>query len=279
MGDSILDSLSLPPSGIGPPDQSTEIKASAVDQSDDAQRRDTTSFISPVMPLISNEDVPVMNCASRRTVCSKDDAPNECHEPNESSKFTVVKQKQKCNDGEREEDEEQLQEEHPQEGRSIRKKRKQPDQGQSESDEEELEALSMARPRKKRMNRLAQGRGDPRTNKNKEEGAKTVRNKEWNRAELATCMSELGVKTLHLPDDPSLCSIYMSCLSNQPTVTIKKLSVETVSAHHTGRRGKSSHEPQQSERRTSPIKPAAQKSTNSQSRKRHSDLPGLDDKE
>lgn len=259
MGDSILDSLSLPLSGIVPSDQLTETEASAVEQSDGAQRRDTTPFITPVIGLISNEDVPVMNSASRRTVCSKD-ATNEYMEPNENLKFTVVKQKQKSKEDEGKEGEEQLQEEHKTSKRSIRKKRKHPDQRHSESDEEEQEVLSMTR-----------------TNKNKE--AKTVRKEGWNRAELATCMSKLGVKTLHLPEDPSLCFIYVSCLSSQPRVIIERLSVETVSAQQTGRRGKFSHEEQQSVRRKSPIKTAAHKSTNSQRQKRHSDLPGLDDKE
>lgn len=267
MGDSILDSLSLPLSGTVPSDQQRE--TSTEDQSDDSQRRDTTSFITPVIGLISNEDVPVMNSASRSTVGSKD-ATNEYMEPNENLKFTVVRQKQK--DDEVKETEEQLQEEHPEEvrktsKRSIRKKRKHPDQRLSESDEEEREVLSMTRSGKMRISRVRQGRGDQSTNKSKEEGAKTVRNEEWNRAELATCMTKLGVKTLHLPEDPFLCSIYVSCLSCQPTVVIEKLAAASVRAHQSGGRGKS------------PVKTAAHKSSNSQRQKRHSDLPGLADKE
>ncbi|XP_026209358.1 TERF1-interacting nuclear factor 2 isoform X2 [Anabas testudineus] len=273
MGDSILDSLSLPLSGRVPSDQPTETKRSAVEQPGGAQRRDNTPFITPVIGLISNEDVPVMNSTSRRTVSSKD-ATNDS---NENLRFTVVNQKQQSKDDEGQEAEEELQEETKTSKRSIRKKRKHPDQRPSESDEEEL--LDMTRSGKKRISRVRQGRGGQRTDKKKEEGAKTVRNEECNTAVLSTCMTKLGVGALHLPEDPSLSSIYASCLSSQPRVIIEKLSVASVSADRPGRRGKYSHEEQQSKRRNSPIKTVAHKSRNSHGQKRDSDLPGLDDKE
>uniref|UniRef100_A0A3Q1HC28 TERF1-interacting nuclear factor 2 N-terminal domain-containing protein n=1 Tax=Anabas testudineus TaxID=64144 RepID=A0A3Q1HC28_ANATE len=222
MGDSILDSLSLPLSGRVPSDQPTETKRSAVEQPGGAQRRDNTPFITPVIGLISNEDVPVMNSTSRRTVSSKD-ATNDS---NENLRFTVVNQKQQSKD----------------------------DEGQEA--EEELSG-------KKRISRVRQGRGGQRTDKKKEEGAKTVRNEECNTAVLSTCMTKLGVGALHLPEDPSLSSIYASCLSSQPRVIIEKLSVASVSADRPGRRGKYSHEEQQSKRRNSPIKTVAHKSRNS----------------
>lgn len=278
MGDSILDSLSLPLSGRVASNRPTETKKSAVDQSDGAQTRDNTPFITPVIGLISNEDVPVMISASGRMVSSKD-ATNVFIDPKENLKLTMVKQKQKSKDDEGKEGEEELQEETKTSKRNIRKKRKHPDQRQSESDDEEEQVLGLTRSAKKRISRVRQARCDQRTNKSEEEGAKTVRNEECNTAVMATCMSKLGVKTLHLPEDPSLCSIYLSCLSSQPRVIIEKLSVASVSAHRTGRRGKSSHKEQQNERRKSPIKAAAHKTMSNQHQKCDSDLPGLDDKE
>ncbi|XP_070786101.1 TERF1-interacting nuclear factor 2 [Enoplosus armatus] len=256
MGDSILDSLSLPPSGRVPSIPSNG-----------AQTRDKTPFITPVIGLISNEDVPIMGSANKRTLrCS--DATNEHLDPKENLKFTVVKQRQNPKDDGVKEGGEQVEERNSSK-RSSGMKRKQPDKRESESDEEE-EVVGMTSSRKKGISlrngasRLGQGRSDQRTNESEEDGAKTVRHEECNRAVLETCMTQLGVKTLHLPEDPSLRSVYVSCLSSQPRVVIEKLSLTSASANRTG---KSSYKQKpQNQRRKSPVKAP-------------SHFPGVDDKE
>ncbi|XP_074554969.1 TERF1-interacting nuclear factor 2 [Halichoeres trimaculatus] len=102
MGDSILNSLSLPPSGKVPSNQPTGAKTT---------RGDKTPFISPVIGLISNEEVPVMASTSKRTLRNE-----------ERAEFTSVKERKSSE-------------------RSSGMKRKRPGGSQSESDEEE-EVLS-----------------------------------------------------------------------------------------------------------------------------------------
>ena len=264
MGDSILTSLSLPPSGRVPSNKPTGDKKSAVDPSAGTQTRDNTPFITPVIGLISNEDVPVMNSSNKRTL-RNDDVTNE------KLKFTLVKQKQNPKDDGVEEDS------NTSKG-SSRMKRKQPDE--SESDEED-EVLCMISPGKKRISKslgngsgmFSQVGGDRRTNKSEEDQARTSGN-EHNRAVLETRMTQLGVKTLRLPDDPSLCSIFVSCLSSQPQVVLEKLSVTSASVNRTVRGEKALHT-----RRKSQVKAPAHKSTSSQLQKPDLDFHGLDDKE
>lgn len=161
MGDSILASLSLPPSGRVASNQPTGAKKSAVDTSDGTRTREKTPFITPVIGLISNEDVPVMTSANKRTL-NGGHVMNKPLDPNE--KFTVVKQRQNRNDDGAKEGAEKA----PR--RSSGVKRKQPD-------DEEEEGV--------------------------EDGGKTV---------VETSRTELSVKLLRLPEDPSLRSIFVSCL-------------------------------------------------------------------
>ncbi|XP_074480487.1 TERF1-interacting nuclear factor 2 [Sebastes fasciatus] len=276
MGDSILASLSLPPSGRIPSNHPTGAKQSAADQSDGTQKRDKTPFITPVIGLISNEDVPFMI----RTLRGDDETAGSEDAPNKDLKFTVVKQRQKPKDDGAKEGEEQVEERNASK-RSSGGKRKQP---ASESDEEEEEVIRMTRFGKKRISRslrsgasmLRKHRGDQRTNES--EGDRAVRDEERDRAALESCMTQLGVKTLKLPKDPSLCSIYVSCLRSQPRVVIEKLPATPASANGTDRSGKSSYMKRQHQRRKSPVKAPTHKS--SQPQKPDSDFPaGLADKE
>ncbi|GAA6228146.1 uncharacterized protein LOC108903037 [Lates japonicus] len=268
MGDSILDLLSLPPSGRVPSNQPTGAKSSAVDQSDCTQTRDKAPFIKPVIGLISNEDVPVMISASKRALGGGEPASSK-DETNESSKFTVVKQREQPSDGGVNEGEEQLEEERDASKRSRGVKRKQPDkrprESEEEEEEEEDEVLCMTKLGKKRISSIRQS---------DEDGA--ARNDECNRAALASRMTQLG---LHLPDDPSLCSIFASCLSSQPRVIIEKLPESSASAERSGRGGNSFHKKQQNQRRKSPAKALTHKNTRNQLQKSDSDISGLDDKE
>lgn len=269
MGDSILDLLSLPPSGRAPSNQPSGAKSSAADQSDCTQTRDKAPFIKPVIGLISNEDVPVMISASKRVLGGGEPASSKDEtDPNESSQFTVVKPREKPSDGGVNEGEEQLEEERDASKRSRGVKRKQPDKRQRESDEEEEEeneVLYMTKLGKKRISSVRQS---------DEDGA--ARNDECNRAALATRMTQLG---LHLPDDPSLCSIFASCLSSQPRVIIEKLPEASAGAERPGRGGNSFHKKQQNQRRKSPAKAPTHKNTRNQLQKSDSDISGLDDKE
>uniref|UniRef100_A0A3Q3K016 TERF1-interacting nuclear factor 2 N-terminal domain-containing protein n=1 Tax=Monopterus albus TaxID=43700 RepID=A0A3Q3K016_MONAL len=273
LGDSILASLSLPPSGRVPSNHPT---SSSTGQSDGTQTRDETLFITPVIGLISNEEVPIMFSASKRTprgdepACSKD-ATNKLLDPKKNLKFTVVKQRQEAKDDGVRDGEEQPEKERDTSESSSRVKRKQP--YKSGSDEEE-EVLAMTTPGKKRLSRSMQDRGDQGTNEGKEDRGKTVRN-----SDLANHLIQLGVRSLHLPQNPALCSIFLSCLCNQPRVVINKLSVASVSTSRTGGGEMSLHEEQQNQRKKSLDETPTRKSTSSQPRKLDSEFPGLADKE
>ncbi|XP_028330009.1 TERF1-interacting nuclear factor 2 isoform X3 [Gouania willdenowi] len=78
MGDSILASLSLPPSGRVPTKQPTEAAASLSKQE--------KPLVQPAFVLISNDDVPVMMAARKRAQQSEKTA-------NQSLSFTSIKQK------------------------------------------------------------------------------------------------------------------------------------------------------------------------------------------
>lgn len=286
MGDSILASLSLPPSGRVASNQATGPRKSAADQSDSSQTKGKTPFITPVLGLISNEDVPCMISASKRALrgdepASSNEATNGHFYSKENLKFTSVKQKQKSKDDGGKEGEDQVEEERNTLKRSNGVKRKQPDQRESESEEEE-EVLHMTKSRKRRPSRNGasrprQGRRAQRPNESKEDEAETGKDEERNQAVLAIRMRQLGVRTLQLPKDPSLRSIVVSCLNSQPKVIIEKLPVTSAGVKGSGRGGKSSYVHQQHRRRKSPVKAPARKSN--QPQKLDSDFPGLDDKE
>uniref|UniRef100_A0A665V3H7 TERF1 (TRF1)-interacting nuclear factor 2 n=1 Tax=Echeneis naucrates TaxID=173247 RepID=A0A665V3H7_ECHNA len=254
---SILDSLSLPPSGRLCSFPATGSDTSAVDRS-----REKSQSVAPVIGLICNEDVPVMISARKKMLRGDEagtskDATSTSSDPKKNLKFTVVKQTQdSSNDG--------MEEERNTPKRSKGMKRKQLDIRQSESDEEEDYDVTMSR--KKRLNRVSEGKIED----------KTVRNKESNKADLATCLNQLGVKTLNLPHDPSLCSIFVSCLTYQPRVIVKKLSVDSDSANAAGQGGLSVYKELQPQTRKSPVKTPTRRGKSVQ---QVSDISGLDDKE
>lgn len=274
MGDSILASLSLPPSGRVRSNQSTGTKNPAADQSNSTQAKGETSFVTPVIGLISNEEVPFMIAAKERTQRGEDASK-------ENSKFTLVKPRQTPKDVGVKDDGEQVEEEGKASKRSSGMKRKQADR--SESDEEE-EVLGIIRSAHKRTSqgfrsgasRLTQGRDHQGRIENKDDGAETTRNDMCNRAVLESRMTQLGVKALHLPEDPSLCSIFLSCLSSQPKVVLQKLAVTAACASRTGSGGKSFYVKRQNPRRRSLVKAP---SKSNQPQKPDLDYTGLDDKE
>uniref|UniRef100_A0A3Q1BI41 TERF1-interacting nuclear factor 2 N-terminal domain-containing protein n=1 Tax=Amphiprion ocellaris TaxID=80972 RepID=A0A3Q1BI41_AMPOC len=275
MGDSILTSLSVPLSGVVASNQRTGARQSPVDQSDDSQTKDKTSFIAPVIGLISNEDVPVMISATKKKLQSDQPASSKDSTNQENLKFALIKEKQKAKDNGVKEGQELLEEKSF--NQSSGKKRKERDNRESESEQEtdEEEVLSIARSGKKRIRRDRQGTGDQRTSESEENGANAVGH-ECNTEVMATDVIQLGVKTLHLPDDPSLHSIFISCLTRQPRVVIEKLSVASAGTSGSGRREKSSHEEQQSQK--SPVKASTHKRTSIR-QTLGSKFPALDNKE
>ncbi|XP_028284619.1 TERF1-interacting nuclear factor 2 [Parambassis ranga] len=249
MGDPILASLSLPPSGRVASNQT----------------RDQT-FITPVIGLISNEDVPVMISASQRTLQgdkaggSKDAAREE----KDNFKLTLNTQRRtsKVGQGQVEEDRRAL-------IQCDGGKRKKPDERESDSDEaKEEELLGVKRSGKKRH-----FRGYQRKNGTEADGAQTVRKEGCDREGLAAHMTKLGVK--NLPEDPFLRSIFASCVSSQPEVIIEKLSETSLGTKRADTGGENSDYVER-QRRKSPSRKATFKQT---SNRQTRDFPGLGDKE
>lgn len=251
MGDSILDSLSLPLSGRVTSNQPSGADPSAVDQCGSTQTRGKPAVIKPVIGIISNKDVPVMISSRKRTQRGEESAGQQ-HATNkkpgseESSDFTVVKERQKADDDEEEEERNT--------SKGVKRK-----QGQSQSEKEEEEA-GETRSKKKKKSGIQQRGGD----RSEEESAV--------RADLAACMSQLGLEPRNLPEEPSICSLFASCLTRQPRVVVKKLPEPPADA-------KTTCKERQTPRRKSPVKTPTRKSSSVQLRKPDSDTSGLDDKE
>lgn len=198
MGDSILASLSLPPSGKVP---SNHPEGFATERTNCSKPAATTPFITPVFGLMSNDNVPAMVSARKKAlqgeeVSSSKGATGGKQDP--STKFTLVKQKPVGLDR----SEERLDEDRRMLNQGGGRKRKQP--------EREEEVIF------------------------EEEESQTLQNKSCNRELLNCYMNKLGIKKLHLPEDPSLRSVFASCLSSNPRVVIQKLSVSSASANSSG---------------------------------------------
>uniref|UniRef100_A0A668R9S6 TERF1-interacting nuclear factor 2 N-terminal domain-containing protein n=1 Tax=Oreochromis aureus TaxID=47969 RepID=A0A668R9S6_OREAU len=256
MGDSILASLSLPPSGRVPSDQPTAARKLSVDESEGSEPKSKPSFIAPVIGLISNEDVPVLNAGIKRTQRSDGPADNAGHEQL-NSKFTSVKQRQKAKDKGAKEGREQLEEE---EGCTLSQrsgvKRKNSDRGESDLEEEEV--LSVTTPVEKRLSGQTQSKGDQRR---KEGRAETIRKARCSREVLAARMRKLGVKTLYHPEDQHLYSVFVDCLSMEPRVVIEEMSTASLSASTSGTEETSSYKAQNKQRRKSPATASTQRQT------------------
>ncbi|XP_062300306.1 TERF1-interacting nuclear factor 2 [Scomber scombrus] len=273
MGDSILASLSLPPSGRVPSNQPTGPRKSF--ESNGTQIKDNTPFITPVIGLISNDDVPFLK--HRKEMASSKGATSVNFYSKQSPKFTSLKPKQKSKDDGEKEDGQQAEKEEERNSpkRSNGVKRKQPD-GRESASEEEDEVLCVRTPVKMRMSGSSRyGGSAQRVNESEKDRAETGKDEGCKATALETRMKQLGVRTLHLPEDPSLRSIFVSCLNSQPKVIIEKLSVTPAGVKVTDRGGHSSYKHQQ--RRKSPVKAPTHKSN--QPQKLDSDFPGLDDKE
>lgn len=258
MGDYILASLSLPPSGKELSNQPTG--SEGTDQS-----TTSASFIKPVIGLISNDNVPFINSATKRlrngkTTSTKDDE-NIPSESSENTKCTVIKEKQASVNEEGDSLVEKLR---------SNGKRKHVDESDSTSDEEE-EILRKASTRKKRSSSSCKSIVRPTRSEPKRSEAV-----DGDQAVLKTCSTELGFKTLHLPDDRFLRSIFVSCLNRQPKVVVEKLSLTSLGASNASTAGKSLNMYLQNQRSISPAKNDKRKPTRTQPK---TAVPDTDNKE
>lgn len=273
MGDSILASLSLPPSGRVPSDQPTAARKLSVDKSEGAEPKSKPSFIAPVIGLISNEDVPVLNSGIKRTQRSDGPADNAGHEQL-NSKFTSVKQRPKAKDKGAKEGREQLEEE---EGCTLSQrsgvKRKNSDRGESDLEEEEV--LSVTTPVEKRLSRQTQSKGDQRRKAGR---AETIRKEGCSREVLAARMRKLGIKTLYHPEDQHLYSVFVDCLIMEPRVVIEEMSAASLRASTSGTAETSSYQAQNKQRRKSPATTSTQRQSSSHLSS-DTESPGSQDKE
>ncbi|PWA28854.1 hypothetical protein CCH79_00012881 [Gambusia affinis] len=231
MGDSILASLSLPPSGKIPSDQS------AAERTNCSRPGATTPLVPPVIGLVSIGDVPASEKASQGGEKSNSkDARGDQRDP--TAKFTSVKQKPRPAGSLNE---------------SRGRKRKHPDSAESDPEEE-----------------VISGEKSINGNQKSKETSQTLQNNGYNRELLNRHISKLGIKKLHLPEDPSICSVFASCLNSNPRVVIKKLSVSSASVSLSGG-GKSFYKEQQQQKKFSTWKQTSVCQT--------PESPGLDDKE
>uniref|UniRef100_A0A3Q2PYD5 TERF1 (TRF1)-interacting nuclear factor 2 n=1 Tax=Fundulus heteroclitus TaxID=8078 RepID=A0A3Q2PYD5_FUNHE len=262
MGDSILASLSLPPSGKLPSNQPTGAGLSAADGTNGSKPAETAPFITPVIGLISNDNVPAMVSARKRAAHADDqskskDAAGDRQDP--SREFTLVKQRPEPVGGD-------PGQKRVGEGRSSFNpsgggKRKRPDAAETDSEEEEM---SEGAPGEKRV------AGDQRPGETAEDGPETVENNDRSRELLNVYARKPGAEKLRLPEDPALRAAFASCLSSDPRVVIQKLPVCPASTSWSGGGGGSFYKEQQ-KKTSSAWKPTRGCQTAAS--------PGLDDKE
>lgn len=97
MGNSILASLSLPPSGRVASNHLTGDGKSLSERWNGSQPGDTPPFVTPVIGLISTESLPVM-ISARKRARQAEDATNEQLDSSKNHAFTSVKRRKKVED-------------------------------------------------------------------------------------------------------------------------------------------------------------------------------------
>lgn len=183
MGDSILASLSLPPSGRAASKEPTGSKMAIAGPSDDTQMKTETSFLTPVIGIISSEEVPVMISAHKRTQRDGDAGRaggEQTMERNVGEPVAGIK-------------------------------RKRPDKSESGEEgglhgEVGTEGQGMDRSLGSFTSLLTPGRESGKERK----GSKRDLGLEW-------------------PEDASLCSSLVSCVSSQPVVVLNRMPATAVS--------------------------------------------------
>ncbi|XP_045068139.1 uncharacterized protein LOC123482964 isoform X2 [Coregonus clupeaformis] len=217
MGDYLLSSLSLPPSGrVQQSDQSGSKPASVSTPSPlsltPLTNHRQTNWSSPVAPVIGgicNEDLPVMASANKRArtcqegviIQSVSRDVEEDAESTERSKYTWVISRE-------------------------------------EESKEDEEIMVMRRGRRrsvrdggsKRVLRRGRGGQFVRDGENEEEDMTSVRDGETERDLLRDCLVQLGIADLKVPEDHRIYSYIASCLLNKPRVLIPRLTSTDITA-------------------------------------------------
>ncbi|XP_071189666.1 TERF1-interacting nuclear factor 2 [Salvelinus alpinus] len=192
MGDSILSSLSLPPSGRSqqseqsgskPAFVSTPNPQSLTPLTNHRQTQNRSSPITPVIGGICNEDLPVMASANNRPRTCKEDVTIQS-DSREVEKKAESTARSKYTEGESEEDE---------------------------------EVIVVRRGRKRR--------------RSEEKDLTSDTDEETERDLQRDCLVQLGIAGLKVPEDQHLCSYITSCLLNQPRVLIPRLTSTDITAH------------------------------------------------
>lgn len=249
MGDCILTSLSLPPSGRLPSNKPEEGPKYATDLSHDMQ--DRSPFIAPVFGTIANKDVPVLSSKSKGPAEAEPLLTAVEHKSNKSEE-SIERRASKTPGG---------------------IKRRQPDISDSEQDEEVFDIVGdekkeMSRNLEEAARRLTQDSRDHRSDETKEDGAVAESSEERPRADTKMVPDHRGV---HLPQSPASRSTFLSCLHSKPRVVLRRLSVTS--------RGGNSSNADQEERRASPFKTSAPSRASSQHPKSDVDFSSSRNKE
>ncbi|XP_038831572.1 uncharacterized protein LOC120030302 isoform X1 [Salvelinus namaycush] len=213
MGDYLLSSLSLPPSGRVQQSVQSRSKPASVSTPSplsltpltDYRQTNLSSPVAPVIGGICNEDLPAMASANKRARTFQEDViiqsvsrdVEQDAESTERSKYTWVKSREE----ESEEDEEIM---------VMRRGRKRRDRGS------------------KRV--LRRGRGGGGVRDGEKEDTTSGRDGETERDLLRDFLVQLGIANLKVPEDHRLYSYITSCLLNKPRVLIPRLTSTDITA-------------------------------------------------
>lgn len=220
MGDSILSSLSLPPSGRSqqseqsgskPAFVSTPNPQSLTPLTNHRQTQNRSSPITPVIGGICNEDLPVMASANNRARTCKEDftIQSDSREVEKKAESTA---RSKYTEVESEEDEEVIVVR-----RGIKRMRRR--------------RRSARDGRRKRLLRRGRGGELVRYVESDEKDLTSDADEETERDLRRDCLVQLEIAGLKVPEDQHLCSYITSCLVNQPRVLIPRLTSTDITAH------------------------------------------------
>lgn len=188
MGDSILTSLSLPPSGKMASNQTGEGLKYSTDPSHHRQHK--SPFIEPVFGTISNKDVPIMVAKCKEAALA--DALITAELCTSTSRTVCGL------------------------------KRRQPDMSDSEEAGEVLDVVANEKKEKSgRMEDSARGLMEDSCGENQEDGARVISREQRFGADIKVDPNHLGVKQSQSP------STFLSCLYNKPRVVLRRLSLTT----------------------------------------------------
>lgn len=245
MGDSILISLSLPPSGKMASNQTVEGLKCSTDPSHDTQHR--SPFITPVFGTISNKDVPIMSSKCKRTVAA-DALPTAVEHKSNKCEESIERRTSKTLCG---------------------IKRRQLDIRHSEEAEEVFDiVVNEKKEESRKLEDSARTLTQDSSDENQEDGAEAESREERMAADTKVVPDHLGV---HLPQSPSTRSTFLSCLHSKPRVVLRRLSLTT--------RGSNSSTVDQVVRTVSPVNTSARSRPSNQHPKSDVDLSNSRNKE